>query len=512
MEYTSYITDLHLNLHPSQLDQLDAWIDHCERVCDFFTLAYYPYELVELDGGFKTEREIDHAFMQKQWAEIANCLAAREATDGFICFSGFEWQGMGLDGDHNVYFKSSGDISLPPRYKDLVEFYQNQDVIAIPHHLAYALGHRGKNWSTHNEKFSPIAEIFSHHGSSESDCTSIAMDRHVHMGPRVEETSVVAGLGRGMHVGLICSGDNHEVPAMTQYGRAGVWAKDLSRDAIWEALCARRTFGFTGPRIEVWTEIEGQPMGSIVETESKQATLHVQTRANSKIERIELYKNGRLHEVHVVPWDRIEIGPNDLIRLKVFIEFGWGPNPALFPSETQHVWNGVFSSTGRIVGVESVYASMTHRCRLTSEGTVEIKAVSSKGVGSHWARDGGMRTEGCILELEGRLTDKLSLVVNGDPVMWSFKQLLSGSFVEVLEADAKRRVAEKSGMTEFYRSDAWYHNAYKIKVHQAFPQWDYEVDDMFDLPVAKQETGWFVKIVQADGQTAWSSPTWLQHR
>ena len=35
--------------------------------------------------------------------------------------------------------------------------------------FSYQLEHRGKNWETHNDKFSPFVEIYSSHGSSENE-------------------------------------------------------------------------------------------------------------------------------------------------------------------------------------------------------------------------------------------------------------------------------------------------------------------------------------------------------
>ena len=120
MDYKSYIADLHLNLHPSQIEELGRWVDHCERVSDFFTLAYYPYEMVEYPSGFGTEREMDPELMREQWDQICALLARREQEDGFVCLPGFEWQGTGEDGDHNVYFKTAAPIALPARYEVLV--------------------------------------------------------------------------------------------------------------------------------------------------------------------------------------------------------------------------------------------------------------------------------------------------------------------------------------------------------------------------------------------------------
>ena len=507
MDYQSYIADLHLNLHPDQLDELEGWFEHCERVSDFFTLAYYPYQMVELPGGFCTEQEIDSRLMREQWTRILSFLARREQEDGFVCFPGFEWQGTGEDGDHNVYFKTAGDIELPARYQGLVETYRGQDAIGIPHHMAYSLGNRGKNWETHDESFSPVAEVFSHHGSSERDATSLPMERHIHMGPRVDGTSLVAGLKRGAHFGIICSGDNHEVPAMVKYGRAGVWASEYTKDALWDALISRRTFGFTGSRIDLWCEAEGHPIGSVFSTDSEEVELRVGVRANSRVERIELYRNGDLDDVHVLRWR--EPPADGTVRFKFRVEFGWGPNVRYFPEFTEKIWEGTLVSPGRVVSVEPVFSSLENRHEVVDERTVAFVAKSQKAGGTHWVRDSSMRTEGFVFELETPLSGTVVMEVCGARFSWPVRRILAGSFLEVFEDEAKELVRAACGMDAFYRSDAWYHNAYKIKVYQGFVADQYEVEDRFLLRPGADETSWFVKAVQADGQTAWASPIWI---
>ncbi|WP_307738694.1 DUF3604 domain-containing protein [uncultured Parolsenella sp.] len=518
--YSSYITDLHLNLHANQIDELQKWFEHCERVSDFFTLAYYPYHMVRVSGTFGTEAEIDPELMREQWTHICDFLRAREESDGFVSLPGFEWQGTGEDGDHNVYFKTDGDIELPARYQQLVEAYRGQDVIGIPHHLAYSLGNRGKRWATHDETFSPFVETFSHHGSSERDMTSISMNRHIHMGPRVDETSVVAGLKRGYRFGIICSGDNHEVPAMVRYGRAGVWASEYTKDAIWDALVSRRTFGFTGPRIDVYAEAEGHPLGSAFETTSDEVAIDVRATAASKVERVELYRDGDLAEVHVVPWPELgaagtpgaadALGPDGtVVRFKFRVEFGWGPNVKYFPEATSKLWEGAFEADGRVVSVEPVFSSFENRCEVLDERHVSFTAKSQKAGGGRWMRDSAMRTEGFIFEVEAPIESDVRLTVLGKTFTWPIRTILAGSFLEMFEDEAKRLVEEAGHPKEFYRSDAWYHNAYKVKVYQGFCADQYEIAERFFVRPEATEHSWFVKVVQADGQCAWASPIWV---
>lgn len=507
MKYCPYITDLHLNLHPEQMPDLARWYAHCKKVEDFFTLAYYPYAVKHYPGGFATEEEIDRAAYQAQWEEICRFLQEQNEQDGFISFPGFEWQGTGEDGDHNVYFKGYGEsIELPSRYPALVEAYQGRPAIGIPHHLAYRAGNRGKNWETHNETFSPVVEIYSHHGSSERDDTAIPMQRHIHMGPRVQQSSVVSGLKQGYHMGFIASGDNHEVPAMVKNGRACVWADAYSRDALWEALQARRVGGFTEAKLLVWTECDGSPMGSVVKTAEKQVTLHTVIQANAKIERIELYRNGDLAEIRMVQPKALP----ETFRFKFRIEMGWGPNVKYFPTCTERLWQGTLTTTGKIRSVEPIYSSFENDWKTESETCVSFQAKSRKNNASHWMRGETMHTEGFIFELEGTLDSTVTLSVNGLEKQCTVRQLLEGSSLLVFEQEAKDLIEKTAGISSSYRTDCWYHHAYKVKLYQAYAQDLYETETDFVLEPTEEETSYFVKAVQADGQTGWGSPIWVQ--
>jgi hypothetical protein len=76
-------------------------------------------------------------------------------------------------------------------------------------------------------------------------------------------------LRQGLHLGLMASGDDHSghpgfgpgahgEPA----GLLGIFAQANTREAIWEALQARRVIGTTGPRIILDFQADGQWMGA----------------------------------------------------------------------------------------------------------------------------------------------------------------------------------------------------------------------------------------------------------
>ena len=83
------------------------------------------------------------------------------------------------------------------------------------------------------------------HGASESADAPYA---YLHtMGPRDWQSSYQYGLAQGNIVGVVGSTDHHSAhPGSYGHGRLAVWAEELSRDAIWQAIKARRTVALTG--------------------------------------------------------------------------------------------------------------------------------------------------------------------------------------------------------------------------------------------------------------------------
>ena len=161
------------------------------------------------------------------------------------------------------------------------------------------------------------------------------------------------------------------------------------------------------------------------------------------------------------------------------------------------------------MSVEPVFSSFENRFEVVGKRRVEFTAKSQKTSGTHWMGDSAMRTEGFVFELEAPVDGDVRLSVSGRDFAWPVRKILAGSFLEVFEDEAKRLVEQAGHPAEFYRSDAWYHNAYKLKVHQGFLADQYEVATSFSVRTEAREHSWFAKVVQADGQTAWASPIWI---
>lgn len=74
--------------------------------------------------------------------------------------------------------------------------------------------------------------------------------------PRVQDA-----LRRGFVYAFVGGSDSHD---SRPEGRTAVLVEGLSRKAVRDALMARRCYATTGPRIWLWVELAGRPMGSLV--------------------------------------------------------------------------------------------------------------------------------------------------------------------------------------------------------------------------------------------------------
>jgi len=115
--------------------------------------------------------------------------------------------------------------------------------IAVPHHTATFPFRR--QWSEHDERFQRLLEIFQdRRGSYEYEGAPAApgvacpeqMQEH-----RVDGGYALDALRQGHRIGF-CSGGDHMGLSMT-----GISADELTREALFDALCARHCYGTTHP-------------------------------------------------------------------------------------------------------------------------------------------------------------------------------------------------------------------------------------------------------------------------
>lgn len=512
-----YWSDFHTNMHSRHLNELEEWYGFAKEMLDFWAPVYYPYFVNQTENGFYYEDTLPEKDYRRDFEKLKDFL--EHQNDEFLLYPAFEWQGNGSDGDHNVFYEDfSQNIEMPLTYEELYEAIGrgNQKVMAIPHHTGYQSGHRGKNWTTNREDFSPVMEIYSSHGSSEDSESDIPLNVHIHMGPRGERGTLTWALRQGIKVGIIASGDNHVCPAISGNGFFAVLSESYDRESIFKAIRERHTYGVSRSRIHLDYTINGQIMGSGIQDRGVNL-LRVHTVGGAAIDRIELYRNGVFDRcyTHSGTWERSRL--KEKIRFKFEVELGWGPDRRSFPDIEEKKWNLEIHTPGIILDVERLWTSPGPKIIQLTEQMLEADIVTRKPMQGHGKLSQknhltpNIQNQSLIVEMEARLEDVITFVIDGKSLVVPVKTLLNEAVLKAQEEETAELLTGRFGFTEYYREDIWWHNAYKVLIHRASPREGYEmvVEDTIE-GLEREEDSFFVKVIQKNGDTAWSSPIWVK--
>lgn len=241
----------------------------------------------------------------EDWAETCRVTRAFNQPGEFVAFLGYEWSGeSAVGGDHNVIFldddqpirrcshalvpdRSDVDTDLP-HIEDVYAHYAGRRVILVPH-----VGGRPSDLTYHDPELEPIVEIHSGHGTNEWFLAE-ALARGYRVGVTSGSDDV---MGRpGANYPGLADGRN------TRGGLTAVYATELTREALFEALKARRTYATTGERIALWVEADGHPLGSAYSTAAP-PRIHCDVWSQASLERLDLYRGADLiYAAPVVDW------------------------------------------------------------------------------------------------------------------------------------------------------------------------------------------------------------------
>ena len=255
----------------------------------------------------------DHAehLTDRQWDYFVGVTNDCNEDNRFATLVGLEWTSPGF-GHRNVYYP--GDHGAILRAND--DFYGKlanvhahclaEQALCIPHHSANAV--MGVNWELgHEPTAERLVELHSVWGNSERPA-SAGNPRPIraHEGEKLGQ-HVVDALKRGYRFGFVGGGDIHdgrpgdELHSRQEYpdqyallhrqGIMGVWARELTREAVFEALWERRCFATTNVRTYLEFEVCGQPMGSEI-TCSGARSLRVRAASEAPFARMNVVLNG----------------------------------------------------------------------------------------------------------------------------------------------------------------------------------------------------------------------------
>ncbi len=508
--YNLYWGDSHCNYHGHHSEDLEKYFQYASEVLDFLPVAYYPVEKYDFKG-FKAEDFLPPEKVASDWAAICQLSAKFNDPGNFVAFPGFEWQGSGVSGDHNVFFLKDNPPMI--RVDTLTELYarlrsEGLEAYAIPHHTAYKPGVRSKDWSVHDEKLSPFAEIFSGHGSSESDEQCPGLWNNRNMGPGTSGGTIEDGLNAGHKFGIIASNDCHD-------GYAGHWnggimacyAKELTRESLWEAFAARRVYGVTGDRMQLEFNVEGEPMGSEIE-KSGPVNVEASVYGCDAIDRIELLRNNRVIATHCHQgtWDVPTA--DEPVRFKLRIECGWGARPMEIPDLGPRQWTcSIDIQNGEILSVQKCWHGPGQSLEPIEGGRCEFSFLTAQQ-----PMAGNPNMQANIFEIQARPSDTIKLDLDGKLVELTVAEAMAGSRIIDYIDEASDYVREHFGIdpATLPRVDRLYYAGHKVKIHKAIPEAGFTAKlDFVDNNAPAGTNFYRVRVSQRNGQMAWSSPIWV---
>ena len=423
---------------------------------------------------------------QSNWNTYLKNIEAANDEGTFVTFPSFEWHSMNY-GDYCVYFQHAAEAHIidAPDLPSLRMMLRNisTPTMLIPHHIGYKRGFRGINWEAFSNEMSPVAEIFSFHGLSESTDGPYP---YLHaMGPRHEQSTAHYGWAQGNVFGIVGSTDHHNsFPGSYGYGRMGVWAQSLSRESLWDAIYQRRTYALTGDNITLGFSVNGQPIGDICPADD-QRWIEVEVRAIDSIDYIEVLHNNRvIHRESVLSDDE----PDTVYH--VCFEMGWAE------LDKPYNWNVELKiEDGQLLAVEPhirgtdpretpsdqefSYTQLVH----SGQNCYHIQTRTRQNPSLH-----SSATESVTLSIKGTSDTCIAAIFNDQYQSVKIGDLLTGS---------------RTFYTAGFVSPA-------VSFHQAKP--DHQLNRRFALShrsLSSQRDWYAVRVRQRNNQWAWSSPIWV---
>jgi hypothetical protein len=460
---------------------------------DFFALTPHAHwhDMGVYENHIENKWINGFAVTRARWPEVVEMAHRFDAPGKFVPILGYEWHSSGF-GDYHILFPGmEAELTAFDSLRELQQFAKAQGCIMIPHHPANRLGHRGANFATRDPSVSPLLEIYSEWGSAEHDRAPFPYIRHTE-GGRWTRNTMQHLLAQGHRFGVIASTDDHlGYPGAYREGLAAVKATDLSRQAIFDALWNRRTYAVTGDRIALDFTLNGRMMGQELPYVPDRE-LKVAVTGWDQVDRVEILKNNRV--IHrQFPMDRTASSQSWDRPVLIRFEYGWGPWPALGMSRVCDWTIACTVEGGVLEDVQPCFQAGPfdegRRDRIVERSANGVRVQSFTALRDQFE---DISTKAVALKVRGGPQTQLTIALES-PVSQSLKLRL-------------RDLAE-SGETlftgPFPKESAMVHRL----VFNDHYQTSYSFHDAGDGGIANW---YYVRVVQANGQMAWSSPIWVE--
>lgn len=432
--------------------------------------SYFAYARGFAAIDFASHQANDFQVTRESWRAIQEAVKKYHQPGRFVSYLGYEWSGnTGNGGDHNViyldddqpiYHSSHAQLDDPSdlendrhTVRELAGVLRGGRSVLIPH-----IGGRRANLDSYDPALMPAIEIYSDHGQF--------------------EWFLRDALSRGLKVGFVANSDDHlgkpgdSAPSADHFfvhgGLTCVYARELTRQALWEAIGSRRFYATTGERIGLRFRAGPHEMGEEISAGGP-VEFAVEVAGTAGLERLELFRG--LESVY-----RHSGQPGGpLNRIKVI----WSGAENMQRNRNT-LWDGQLTVTGgRVRGARG------YRFDYPTEGIRDWDANRVT-----WQSRTAGDEDGVILDIEE--LDNATLSFDTKPARFSvpLRQITGEDWVYAAGGLDRRVVLRR--VAEHYPRDLGFN-------------WT-------DRQVPSGASAYWVRVLQEDGAVAWSSPIFVTRR
>jgi hypothetical protein len=482
------------NGHGYGVGSIERSIDVARTHLDFFAFTGHMqwHDMQPMEGGREQHWLKGFARLRETWPRVQDAIADANRDGAFNAFLGFEWHSSEYGDQCVVFPRDHRPLHEAPDVPALRRFCVAEDALMIPHHLAYPSGMRGVNWGVFCERCTPVVEIYSEHGNSEDDRGPLPMFSHS-MGGRQTSNTVRAALANGLRFGFVASSDTHSgFPGAYGEGLMAALCTDHTRDAIMEAIRARRTYALTGDRIEIDFSVEGAPMGSSIEA-GREVEVSYAVRGRDELDVVEVIQDGAVVHRSFAPEATSPDALDAPIQLR--LEWGWGPWGAL---ALQRICDWRFEIVAEGAEILRVFPCLQsgpydedrrHRFVLKDARQLHVTSYTSR-------REAYRENPNQSVVLEMRTQAEATLTLRLEaPVA----QQTTARIADLLRESYNMRTGPFPK-----ESHQW---------HRIVPRSASSLEDRCRLAVPRDRRSHiYLRLRQKNGHMAWASPVFLNHR
>jgi hypothetical protein len=296
---------------------------------------------------------------------------------------------------------------------------------------------------------------------------------------------------QGTQVGIVASSDDHlGFPGAYGEGMAAVYAENLTRESIFDAIRNRRTYAINADRIELEFRLNGNWMGEILPAYNNRQ-ISVKVKGKDVIDRVEVLRNNQViyrdfpidRPITTNSWDKAV-----LCR----IEFGWGPWGDLNMARICDWDFNVKVENGTIVEATPCFQSgpfdenRRNKLNILDNNSCQVLSYTSR-----------------MQAYEERATNSIVLKIQGSPdtqLNLNFSAPKEQKYSTTLEKLAESSEVEFTGP---FTSESFL-------IHRIVFEENYHTEFGFTDKHNSDKTDWYyVRVAQTNGSFAWSSPIWV---